>query len=1085
MKLTLEQATLRSVEAYDSGSLAEAEKICRAIMSVQPDNPGANFLLGRIALDVKTPTEALGFFREVLKSNTSDRVFGLSYVATLVLSKTIGMIEKELEEPAKLGFDESDIKKLKAFAKNQDVSPARLSRLLKEMQLSSVNIYSRQRAQAIQKKKPGKPPSKQLIIELQTAFHAREYAGAYRLAFEIVKKHPDFQFAWKILGVVLAQLGNPAAAEEPMRKSILLDPKDAQAHTNLSNVLSELGRLHEAEACCRTAIRLNPKLALAHNNLGNVLSALDRFPEAESCFRAAIQIDRKFAEAHCNLGNALIKQGRLDEAESCCREAIRLNPHLAQAFNNFGNIFHNREQWSKAIESYSIATQLMPHFIDAHNNLGNTFLSMNLLNNAEESYKKVLALNHNDATANSGIGEVYRQTGRLAEAEIHCRKAIDHQKKFPEGYINLGNTFFQAKRLDEAEQSYRKAIHLEPRHAVGHFNLGNVLKLKGDLEAAEAAYQNAVTLNPNLLAAHANLGNLLRENRRFLEAEVCYRKVVSLKPDLPEGHNNLGNVLFQLGRSEEAIKSYIEALRLNSDYAEAMSNLGNVLKDLNRLDEAEAMCRNAIRIKPRFAEAFCNLGVILKERGQLNDAEAMYRKALSINPQYAMACNNLGSVLKHLGRLHEAEEIQKKAIQLAPSTPEYHSNYLLLILYMNKSQEEIWLAQKNFGIQFERDFKNKQKKYVDIKETNRRLKIGYVSGDLRNHAVAFFIKPILEHHNKSLFETFVYSNNPKKDSITFDLERSIDNWRPCFHLNDSQLYELIQNDGIDILIDLSGHTAYNRLLTFARKPAPIQVSWIGYPGSTGLSAIDYRLTYDALDPIGTSEQYHSEKLYRLPNLALPFEMIHGAPDVCGLPALQSGIFTLGCLNGLQKINAEVISLWVEILKEIPNSRFILGNASDNQITRFFREESAARGIDENRLVFVKRMPFDQYINLYQSIDLCVDPFPYNGGTTSLQSIWMGVPVLTLAGRSTQSRVGAAVLERAGLSQFIAQSVEEYKKKAVNWSMNLSDLNSIRLSIRPRLKSSKIESKAITNLVEDAYLKMWAIYCGKDTDAPTL
>lgn len=1083
MKLTLEQATFRSVEAYDSGSLAEAEKICRAIISVQPDNPGANFLLGRIALDVKKPTEALEFFREVLKSNISGRVVGLSYVATLVLSKAIGMIEKELEEPTKLGFDESDIKKLKAFAKSQDVSPARLSSLLKEMQLSSANIYSGQVAEAIQKKKPGKPPSKQLIIELQTAFNARDYAGAHRLAFEIVKKHPDFQFAWKILGVALAQLGNPAAAEEPMRKSVLLDPKDAQAHTNLSNVLLELGRLHEAEACCRTAIRLNPKLALAHNNLGNVLSALNRFPEAESCFRAAIQIDRQFAEAYCNLGNALTKQGRLDEAESCCREAIRLNPHLAQAFNNLGNIFNNREQWSKAIESYRTATQLMPHFVDAHNNLGNTFLSMNLLNDAEESYKKVLELYPNDATANSGIGEVYRQTCRLAEAEIHCKKAVHYQRRFPEGYINLGNIYFQGNRHDEAEQCYRQAIHLEPNHAVGHFNLANVLKQKGDLGAAEAAYQKAVDLNPNLLAAYANFGNLLRENRRFLEAEGFYRKVVSLRPDLPEGHNNLGNVLFQLGRHEIAIASYQEALRLNNDYAEAMSNLGNVLKDLNRLDEAEAMCRNAIRIKPRFAEAFCNLGVILKERGQLNDAEAMYRKALSINPQYAMACNNLGSVLKHLGRLHEAEEIQKKAIQLAPNMPEYHSNYLLLILYINKTQEEIWLAQKNFAIQFEKDFKEKQKKFSNVKEINRRLRIGYVSGDLRNHAVAFFIKPILEHHNKSQFETFVYSNNPKKDSITFDLERAVDKWQSCFHLNDSQLYELIKNDGIDILIDLSGHTAYNRLLTFARKPAPIQVTWIGYPGSTGLSAIDYRLTYDSLDPIGMSEPYHSEKLYRLPNSALPFEMIHGAPDVCSLPALESGIFTLACLNGLQKINAEVISLWVEILEEIPNSRFILGNASDNQITRFFREEIAARGIEQNRLVFVTRMPFDQYINLYHSIDLCVDPFPYNGGTTSLQSIWMGVPVLTLAGRSTQSRVGAAVLERAGLSQFIAQSVEEYKKKAISWSMNLANLNAIRLSMRPRLKSSKMDSKAITSLVEDAYLDMWKIYCSRDVDAP--
>ena len=631
----------------------------------------------------------------------------------------------------------------------------------------------------------------------------------------------------------------------------------------------------------------------------------------------------------------------------------------------------------------------------------------------------------------------------------------------------------QAGRLSEAITSYRGALSIEPHHAKTHNNLGNALRDVGRLNEAAACFRSALRIDPDYAKAHNNLGNVLRDQGKLDEAVACYQRALVLEPNYAEAHNNLGAAWQDQGRLDEAVTCYQKALVVKPHYAEAYNNLGAALQKQDKRDEAVACCRKAVALRPDYAEACNNLGALLQDQGEPEEALAWCRRALGLKPDYAEAYNNLGNVLRDLGRRDEGMASYRKALSLRPDLAAAHH----ALIYSTVQSEEadaaaVFAECRRFAEQFEKGM-------VRLAHNNdpdpaRRLKVGYVSGDLRQHAVAYFIEPVLASHDHGAVEVFCYYNHRLVDHVSERLMGYCDHWRSIAGVFDDKVAALIQEDGIDILVDLSGHTNHNRLLVFARKPAPVQVTWIGLPCTTGLSAMDYRFSNRYGDPVGMSEKYHTETLFRL-SFSGCYQPETDLPPVSELPALVNGCVTFCSFNNPQKISAAVIAVWSRILASLPGSRLMM--ICQQAFRQAFREQFAAAGIGQERLVFFDRLPMRDYLALHNDADIALDSFPYNGGTTTRNSLWMGVPAVTLAGRRTVSRLGLAINSQTGLDGFVADNEEEYVHVALRWGRDLAGLAQVRRSLRGRVQAAPFSNpKACTREVEAAYRQMWRTWC---------
>jgi len=733
---------------------------------------------------------------------------------------------------------------------------------------------------------------------------------------------------------------------------------------------------------------------------------------------------------------------------------------------------------SESLVASQKSVQLGPQDCEAHNNLGNTLRELCILDRAETSFKKALALKPNLAEAHHNLGNVLKEMGRLDEAEASYRKTIELKPDFAEAHNNLGNVLKELDRLNEAEASYIKAISIKPDLAEAYNNLGVILQELGRLEEAEASYIKAISIKPDYAEAHNNLGNVLKELDRLNEAEASYIKAISIKPDLAEAYNNIGNTLRKLGRLNEAEASYRKAISLKPNYAEVFSNLGNILKELRKLDEAEETCKKAIVLKPDYAEAYNNLGNILRKLGRLNEAEASFRKAITLKPDYAEAYNNLGNLFKQLGRLLEALVSFNKAIELKVNFFDAHSNRNLCLNYSSLwSPLFIYKQHLEFEKQFGR-FEIKPPLNPPLKKNfSERLRIGYVSADFKKHSVAYFFEPLLRHHNSNVVETFCYYNNIVIDATTKRLKTTCDHWRSIFGITDSEVVNLIRDDKIDILVDLSGHTNGNRLLVFAQKPSPIQINWLGYPNTTGLSAIDYRFTDIIADPIGEADRLHSETLLRLPNGFQCYQGNEKVPIDIELPQNNRKQITFGSFNNASKLTQKVIETWSKILLAVPKSRLVLKFPTLNNNTTYYHEMFRREGIVEERIKFYEcSSTVEEHLKLYNKIDIGLDPFPYNGATTTCEALWMGVPVITLLGDRHVGRVGASILTNVGLKDFIVQDINRYIKVAVEMAANTNYLKKLRANLRVRMQSSPLcNGISFAGDVESSYLNIWNEY----------
>ena len=537
-----------------------------------------------------------------------------------------------------------------------------------------------------------------------------------------------------------------------------------------------------------------------------------------------------------------------------------------------------------------------------------------------------------------------------------------------------------------------------------------------------------------------------------------------------------GSVELVTGDVKAATASLERAVELAPGSVDALIDLGICYKSAGSFKDAEMCYKRALALEPNNPRAQNCLGNLLYKVAGSYDAENLYRRVISLQPRHADAHYNLGNVLKDTLRIEEAILHFTKAVELSPTNLSFLSNLCLVLSYGGDErkirsvvQKYSALCESTSGI----DVWHLRRHKSCERMGTRRLAIGYISADFYEHSVAFFIGDILRHHNSHDFSIYAYSNNPKKDHVTERLMGYIDHWCDCFAMSDDQLAQRIVDDEIDILVDLSGHTAGNRLPVFARKPAPVQVTWIGFPGTTGLKAMDYRITDEWFDPPGMTDQHHTETLVRIPVTNGVYTPPENAPDVAPLPSLTNGGFVFANLNNPAKMNDKVIGLWSRILVSRPGSKLMLGNASDLTLIERLTKEFAKHGVEAERLVFQPRLSIVEYLKLHHQIDLALDPFPYNGGTTSFHSLWMGVPVITLAGNTTPSRSGVAILARIGLHSFVSSSEEEYVALALKWSNDLHALAEIRRGLRERMNAPELQPAAVTARLEDAYKQMWA------------
>jgi protein O-GlcNAc transferase len=635
--------------------------------------------------------------------------------------------------------------------------------------------------------------------------------------------------------------------------------------------------------------------------------------------------------------------------------------------------------------------------------------------------------------------------------------------------------------LQQAERLYRQILAQQPKHADAMHYLGIIAHQVGRNDIAVDLIGRAIAVRPNYAEAHCNLGLALSGQGRLDEAIAAYRQAIALKPNDAEAHNNLGAALNGKRRLDEAIAACRQAIALRPKYAEAYSNLGNALVAKGERDEAIAAWRQAIAIRPEYAEAYSNLGNALVSKGEHDEAIAAWRQAVALNPNVPPAHNNLGNALKDQGQIDEAIAAYRQAIALKPNDAEAHSN-LLLTLHYHPAYDAQAIAEEHrrWNLQHAQPLKELIQPHTNDHDPDRRLRIGYVSADFGEHPVGRFLLPLLEHHDHQQFEVFCYSNASRIDGITTKLRSCADHWREIPGLSDEQAAGKIRADGIDILIDLSGHTAHNRLLVFARKPAPIQVSYLGYPGPTGLSVIDYRLSDSFADPSDLPDYFHAEALHRLPHTNWCFAVSEESPPVEASPAIRQGHVTFGSFNNFAKVTETMLQVWGRILREVPGSRLLLKAAAlaAPSVQQRVRRDFAALGIDAGRLSLRSREPdHATHLALYNQIDIALDTFPYHGTTTTCDALWMGVPVITLAGQTHVSRVGLSLLSNIGLPELIAFTQDQYVQIAVGLAKDQDRMDALRRGMRARMLTSPLmDAPGFARDVEAAYRQMWNIWC---------
>jgi protein O-GlcNAc transferase len=635
---------------------------------------------------------------------------------------------------------------------------------------------------------------------------------------------------------------------------------------------------------------------------------------------------------------------------------------------------------------------------------------------------------------------------------------------------------YDAGRLAEAEALCRRTLGVLPDHAWALNLLGVIHCRTGRGDQGVRLIAQALSLAPEEASFYNNFGTGLTGLGRHVDAVTAFRRALELDPDSASAHNNIAAPLKAMGKLEEAADHYQNAVRLRPGFGEGWANLANVLLDMGHVQQASTSAERAVTEAPGYAVAHNNLGTVRHRQGRYAEAEAAFRRAIELDAGNTDALCNLGEILKESGRAKDAMAFYRRAHELAPDELAKDSNRLYAMCAVAgtdpaeiAAEHKAWGKRARPASMAAPDFSGRDR------DPDRRLRVGYVSSDLRRHSVAYFLEPILEHHDKGAFEVFAYANMAGGDEVTERLRAHADHWRGVFGLSDAELASQVARDEIDILIDLAGHTRGNRLGAFALKPAPVQVSYLGYPATTGLAEINGRITDAWADPPGMTETFHAERLMRLQHGFLCYRPSEDAPPPEPPPCLSAGHVTFGSFNNLAKLTPATVAVWAEILNAVPGSRLRLKAKAlgDEATCSRVRADFATHGIDDGRLDLLAWITASHPLAAYHGVDIALDTFPYHGTTTTMEALWTGVPVVTLAGGWHASRVGVSILARAGLDEMVAANASDYVRIATSLAAKPDLLVELRAAVRGMMvRAGMTDGARFTAEFETALRTLW-------------
>ena len=643
----------------------------------------------------------------------------------------------------------------------------------------------------------------------------------------------------------------------------------------------------------------------------------------------------------------------------------------------------------------------------------------------------------------------------------------------PEKEIKFILELINLNKIVDAENDLKKKMLIYPNSSI-LFNIrGAILANKNVLDEAIINYKKSIEINANYSQAYNNLGIAFHKLNKIDTAIKNYKKALSLKKDFAEAYNNLGNAYIDFDKPKDSLQCFNNALESNPRYAEAYNGMGAANEELGNKNDALKNYQKATEIKPDYAEAYNSLGRLYSNLSKFDESLSNYKKAIQLKTNYEKAYNNLGNLLSMLGKFDEATNAYKQAIKIKPDYPKAYSNLLFNLIYKTDFDLNYYLSEaKKFRLNCKTI---KKLKFTYKYETNpKKLRVGFVSADFGNHPGGYFTLGLLRELRKKNFELVAYPTIERKDELSHHFKPLFSKWRLIKKKDDENVVKQIINDGIHILIDLQGHSAKNRLPIFIYKPAPVQVTWLGQ-GSTGISEIDYFIGSNYITP-KDEEKHYVEKVLRLPEISQCFTPPDFDLKIENLPAIKNNFITFGCVNKLAKVNDDVIALWSKILLSVPNSKLLLKNKLlnskeiiDTTIQRFKKQN-----VKKEQLILEgESKTRKELLNIYNKIDIALDPFPFQGNTTSIEALWMGVPIITLKGNRYISHFGESINSNLNMSNWIAENYADYILKAKKFSSDINELSKIRTRLRQScLQSPVFDSKRFSKHFDQMLWKIW-------------
>ncbi|WP_126226959.1 tetratricopeptide repeat protein [Burkholderia ambifaria] len=809
----------------------------------------------------------------------------------------------------------------------------------------------------------------------------------------------------------------------------------------------QAGRLGEAKALYDAILHAQPGQPDAMHFLGLLACQLKQYDAGLALMERSLAA-RPDASYFNNLGNMLRECGRLDDAIAHYRRAVALRPDYPEAHNNLGNALRDARDPAEAMQSCSRAIELRPGYAEAYNNLGNVLQDLGELDAAAASYGKAIAFHPAYAEAHSNLGNVLRAQERHADAIMHYRRAIELNPALRVAHRGLAIALRATDDFDGALEHARAG--LEPDDAEGHCTLGRSLRSMNDFDGAARLFERACEIDPGYAPAWCRLGELRCQQGEYEESLRLCRHAIELDPELADAYNFLGLAYHNLDRMAASELSHRHAIDLNPDDADAHHNLAAALFRLDKLDEAMSEYRIAQELGVDPVKIQLTLGDILWAKRDFTGAVAAFREAVEHDP---------------------------------------HRAYARLLFNMSSSPAfapEEWVVDaQRYGDYLARDARllSHDREQRALQARGRPLRVGFVSGDLRQHPVGIFLESVLAHLDRARIEPHAYVTFVVEDDVTARLKTGFASWKKLTCLNRDQAARMIHDDGIDVLVDLAGHTNWSGLPVFAHRPAPVQASWLGFFATTGCRAIDYFIG----DPhtLPADEAHHFvEQPWHLPDSYLCFTPPAYDVAVGPLPMATNGGVTFGCFGKLTKISDDVIALWSRLLHALPDARLMLKahelGASD--LNRATLERFARHGIGAQQLILEGGSPRAEYFNAYNRIDIALSPFPYPGGTTTAEALWMGVPVIGMKGGRFVTHICESLLHAAGMGDWIAADEDAYLAKAIAFARDRDALAALRATLRERTLASPLcDAARFARNLEDAFHGMWARYVAGDTD----